>query len=316
MTRVTCRVGLFVVILVGAVALKMGTTTVSADPQLKPDPGQQITCGGQPCDAVARGFRAFHDRRLLGLDGNGRACSDCHMPSDNFQLSPANAEARFQRLRARLAEDPDADDALFRPIDADDFRTNGQAASDYSNLRQNGLVRITFALPSNIRLIDPATNLPSNETFVDVWRMVPTVNDVKLTGNDGENPWPRGPNPTGGYQLDARQATLQDQAQGALLSHAEVQSLPSQQFLADPAAFQLTLFTNPRVRALADDDWNKFDVPALRGISATARTSITTALRRSRRWSTTTSNCSSSSRRRLQRIHRTYRSRSSRPPTV
>ena len=41
----------------------------------------------------------------------------------------------------------DADDPLFRPIDADDFRTNGEDASDFSNLRQNGLVRVSFPLP-------------------------------------------------------------------------------------------------------------------------------------------------------------------------
>lgn len=252
MTRVTCRIGLVGAALAGAIALKITATNVSADPQLKPDPGQQITCAGQSCDAVARGFRAFHDRVLVGLGGNGRSCADCHMPSESFQLSPAAVEERFQKLQQRLAEDPTADDPLFRPIDADDFRINGQAANDYRNLRQNGLVRITFPLPTNIRLIDPATGAPSSETFVDVWRMVPSVNDVKITGDDGVNPWPRGPNPTGGYQLDARRATLQEQAKGALLDHAEVQGLPSQQFLDDLAAFQLTLFSNPRVRELAD----------------------------------------------------------------
>jgi cytochrome c peroxidase len=174
------------------------------------------------------------------------------MPSDSFQLSPAGVEARFQKLQARLAEDPNADDPLFRPIDADDFRTNGQSATDYGNLRQNGLVRITFPLPANLKLVDPETGDVSNETFVDVWRMVPSVNDVKITGDDRVNPRPRGPNPTGGYQLDARRATLQDQATGALLDHAEVQGLPSQRFLDDLAAFQLTLFSSPRVRALAD----------------------------------------------------------------
>ncbi len=80
------------------------------------------------------------------------------MATDNFQLSPASAEARFQLLQLRRRCNPNADDPLFRPIDADDFRTNGESASDFSNLRQNGLVRITFTLPSNIKLIDPATN--------------------------------------------------------------------------------------------------------------------------------------------------------------
>jgi cytochrome c peroxidase len=173
------------------------------------------------------------------------------MGTDNFQLSPANVEARFQLLQLRRLGDPDADDPLFRPIDADDFRSNGENASDFSNLRQNGLIRITFPLPPNIRLIDPATNLPSAETEVDVWRSVPTVNDVALTGPDTGILWPRGPNPTGGYQLDARVATLQEQANGALINHAKVQNAPPQQLLDDLASFQRVLFTNHGVRELA-----------------------------------------------------------------
>ena len=229
-----------------------GAAAPPQDPGVVIEPGRPFDCGTQPCDSVARGFRAFMDRHPRDLGGNGRACADCHMPADNFQLSPASAEARFQLLEWRRQFDPEADDPLFRPIDADDFRIKGAAARDFSNLRQNGLIRITFPLPSNIRLIDPATNAPSSESFVDIWRAVPTVNDVKLTGPDGANPWPRDPNPTGGYQLDGRFGTLQEQALGALITHAEVTTLPSQQVLDDLAAFQDVLFTNPRVRALSD----------------------------------------------------------------
>lgn len=229
-----------------------GAAAPSQDPQVVIEPGRPFDCGAQPCDAIARGFSAFMKRNLHDLGGNGRACADCHMPADRFQLSPASAEERFQLLQWRRQFDVQADDPLFRPIDADDFRTNGAAASDFSNLRQNGLIRVTFPLPPNMRLIDPATNEPSSETSADVWRMVPTVNDVKLTGPDGTNPWPREPNPAGGYQLDGRFATLQEQALGAFISHAEVAALPSQQVLDDLAAFQQVLFTNPRVRALSD----------------------------------------------------------------
>ncbi len=209
-------------------------------------------CGGEPCNAVARGSHAFFDRHLEGLGGNGRACADCHMASDEFQLSPADVEERFQDLARRRLDEPEADDPLFRPIDADDFRINGDAATDYSNLRENGLVRITFALPPNIRLVDPMTNAPSAETFVDVWRSVPSVNNVALTGPDDVNPWARGPNAFGGYQLDGRVATLQEQALGALTNHAKIEGTPSQGLLDDLASFQRVLFTNHRVRALAD----------------------------------------------------------------
>ena len=213
--------------------------------------GRPFECGGERCDAVARGFHAFLDRRLTALGGNGRSCADCHMPSDSFQLSPASVQARFQLLQERRVWNPNADDPLFRPIDADDFHTNCVTASDFRNLRENALVRVTIPLPPNIRLIDPATNQPSFETDADVWRMVPSVNDVKLTGPDGTDLWPRPPNPDGGYQLDARMASLQDQALGALIHHAEVQSPPPQQMLDDLAAFQGVLFTNARVRALS-----------------------------------------------------------------
>jgi len=214
------------------------------------------TCRGEPCDAVFRGLFTFFNRDLHGvdgksLDGNGRSCNDCHMATEQFRLTPASAEKRFQKLQQRLLYNSHADDPLFRPVDADDFRINGENASDYSNLRQNGLIRIPFALPSNIRLIDPLTNQPSDETSVDVWRMVPGITDVKLTGADGVNPWPRGPNATGGYQLDGRFLTLQEQALGALLTHAQIQNPPQQRLLDDLNSFQRVLFTNERVRALS-----------------------------------------------------------------
>jgi cytochrome c peroxidase len=210
-------------------------------------------CGGENCAAVLRGLVGFVDRRLAGMGGNGRACADCHMPSDSLQLSPASAQARFAQLQKRRVRNPRAKDPLFLPIDADDFRINGDKATDFSNLLQNGLVRVTLPLPPNIRLVDPVTNAASAETTADVWRMVPSVNDVRLTGADGANPqWPRGPNPTGGYQLDGRKADLQSQALGALESHAQITRAPRARFLDDLAAFQNVLFSSPRARQLAD----------------------------------------------------------------
>lgn len=201
--------------------------------------------------ACVHGRKAFHDRKLQALGGNGRACSDCHSPSDELQLSPAEAEARFQKMLATGEDDP-----LFRPIDANDFRVNGANASDFTNLRF-GLIRITFNLPPQVALIDPVTNLPSAERSVDVWRSVPSVKDVAITGPDsfgrtGDNGGaPIGPNPSGGYQLDGRAANLDDQALGALRSHAEIQNDPPAELLSNIAAFQKSLFTSPSVANLA-----------------------------------------------------------------
>jgi cytochrome c peroxidase len=226
--------------------------------------GTTLNCDNTPCDAVARGRFAFHDRNLKQLAGNGRSCADCHMPTEGFQLSPAAAQARFVALQAELAHNPNADDPLFRPIDADDFRVNGETASDFSNLVENGLIRVTMPLPPNIKLINPVTGQLSDETSVDLWRAVMPVLNVAITGPDDVAPiWPPtprvsimgidpdGPNRQGGYQHDARFATLQQQARGALFAHAQVNVEPPEGMLDDLAAFQKTLFSSSAVEVLA-----------------------------------------------------------------
>jgi cytochrome c peroxidase len=91
------------------------------------------------------------------------------------------------------------------------------------------------------------------------------VFNVAITGPDGVAPiWPpgaprvpimgidpNGPNRQGGYQHDARFGTLQEQARGALLAHAEVAVEPPERMLDDLAAFQQTLFSSPGVELLA-----------------------------------------------------------------
>jgi cytochrome c peroxidase len=248
--KVSLSVGAMILAAAGLGSIAVAEDQVPGDDTFNSIVGDD--CDGERCIAVARGLFDFLDRRLHGLKGNGRACADCHMLSDHFQLSPANVEARFQNLQARRLVNPHADDPLFRPVDANDYRINGDSASDFSNLRENALIRITFPLPPNMHLIDPATNLPSSETSVDVWRMVPTVNNVKLTGPDGINPWPRGPNPSGGYQLDGRIATLQEQALAALTVHAEIQVAPQQGMLDDLTAFENVLFSSRGVRRLSN----------------------------------------------------------------
>ncbi len=246
--------------LVAAVLVSTSAAPISA----QGNGAEKLDCRGESCDSVARGRAAFHDRKLKQLGGNGRACADCHVPSDSFQLSPAVARARFEALLAKRARHKKADDPLFRAVDADDFRVNGDNASDFSNLVENGLIRVTMPLPANVALIDAATGQPSAETSVDLWRAVLPVFNVAITGPDGVLPiWPPvprvpilgqdpiGPNPQGGYQHDARFATLQEQARGALVAHAQVTVEPPAQMLDDLAAFQQTLFSSRGVKRLA-----------------------------------------------------------------
>ena len=127
-------------------------------------------------------------------------------------------------------------------------------------------MRVTMPLPLNVKLIDPATGQPSDETSVDLWRAVMPVLNVAITGPDAVLPiWPpgaprvpimgqdpNGPNRQGGYQHDARFGTLQEQARGALFAHAQVTVEPSARLLDDLAAFQQTLFSSPGVELLAN----------------------------------------------------------------
>jgi cytochrome c peroxidase len=211
---------------------------------------------GNGGNSVSRGDVDFHARVLAGLGGNGRACSDCHMDSNSFQLSPANVEARFQQMSVSGVDDP-----LFRPIDADDFVAHGESANDYSNLRENGLVRVRMPLPPNIKVVDPAscttagapapcdtatTYAVSTATFTDVWRSVPSVLNVSVSGSDSQpSIWPRGPNPQGGYQLDGRVDTLQNQARGAFLGHMQIVLAQGAEVLDDIAAYESSLAANP-----------------------------------------------------------------------
>jgi cytochrome c peroxidase len=257
-------IAFFGLLIVATIAVVLPHTSLGQGSE--PQAAMNLNCDQPPCDAVARGRAAFNRQNLNQLGGNGRSCADCHMPSDSFQLSPRSARARFDALQVKREQNPNADDPLFRPVDADDFRINGNNAVDFSNLVENGLVRVTMPLPLNVKLIDAATGQPTDETSVDLWRAVMPVFNVAITGPDSVLPiWPpgtprppimgqdpNGPNRQGGYQHDARFGTLQEQARGALFAHAQVSVEPPQRMLDDLAAFQQTLFSSPGVELLSN----------------------------------------------------------------
>jgi cytochrome c peroxidase len=159
--------------------------------------------------------------------GNGRSCATCHRPEDNFALTPATVEARYQLLQKRRRFDPDADDPLFRSIDADDFD------QDFTTLRTKALVRVTLPLPKGVTLADDPT-----ATTVSVFRAVPTVVNARITAP---------------FQSDGRLATLPEQAIAAMHSHSELpqDQAPDEITIRRLARFQEHLFSSARVRNLA-----------------------------------------------------------------
>jgi cytochrome c peroxidase len=154
---------------------------------------------------------------------NGRACATCHVSGEGFTLRPESVEARLRQI----PQDP-----LFARIDADD----PDAEQLSFEALKKGLVRVVLKLPDNMDLIDLEGNVitPADRTFF-VWRGVPSVADVALSAP---------------YQLDGREATLQQQARNAILSHSQGREASSFE-LDRLAQFQRSTFSSPRARFVA-----------------------------------------------------------------
>ena len=130
-------------VLVGCIRSTLWRWTTDGAPLLlsRSMPTAAPSAPAAPIDtAFCRGKANFHDRTLAGLGGNGRACSDCHMDSEKFPADSRGGAGTVQRddhFRASTIRS-------FAPIDADDFRVNGAAAHDYTNLTRT----VSFASPS------------------------------------------------------------------------------------------------------------------------------------------------------------------------
>jgi mono/diheme cytochrome c family protein len=178
---------------------------------------------------------AFFLNEFPGVRGNGRACATCHVPQLSFALTPAHVEARYRALQALRVFFPQADDPLFRSIDADDGHEN------YTTLRKHALIRVNVKLPENSNIW--LTNAPQQRT-VTVLRAVPTAQNVKFTAP---------------YQSDSSAATLQLQAMGALKGHAQIQHDPKPEHLDAVADFESQLFSSPWAARQMDPPLNALE---------------------------------------------------------
>jgi cytochrome c peroxidase len=154
---------------------------------------------------------------------NGRSCATCHVPEDNFTLTP-------DHVVKLLASNPN--DPLFNAIDADDPQAKKLT---FEHLKK-GLVRVWLPLPDNVDLIDQVGNVttpPDRKIFV--WRSVPSIADSALTAP---------------FQLDGRAATLEEQAQAAITSHSEGGTVSTRD-LGLIAGFVRSQFSSERARSVA-----------------------------------------------------------------
>jgi cytochrome c peroxidase len=154
---------------------------------------------------------------------NGRSCATCHVPEENFTLTPDHV--------VKLLES-NPNDPLFSAIDADDPTAD---TLTFEHLKK-GLIRVWLTFPDNVDLINVAGNVTTPaDRKVYVWRSVPSIADSALTAP---------------YQLDGRAATLEEQAQAAISSHSEGGTLSDEtlQLIADYVRDQ---YSSERARRVA-----------------------------------------------------------------
>ena len=152
--------------------------------------------------------------------GNGRTCRTCHSQSTG-SVSPQEAQKRFRK---------DPNDPLFLGDGSDDGLSHG-----VTRMLKDATVLVTITLPPNVRLAD----VPGARSVV-LRRAIPTTLNTPAL------------DPT--LMLDGRQPSLQSQAAGAIVDHAQG-SVPSPEELSAIAAFQKTkdFFSTPVLRRFALD---------------------------------------------------------------
>jgi cytochrome c peroxidase len=170
---------------------------------------------GAPPGHVKNGKQLF-EQATFG--GNGRTCQTCHSQSTGT-VSPEDAQKRFQK---------DPNDPLFKHDGSDDGLGHGA-----TRMLTDATVLMTIPLASNVSLADD----PTARTVV-LRRGIPTT--LNTPALDPE------------LMLDGRQTSLESQATGAIVDHAQGVA-PSIADLHTIAGFQKTnaFFSSPALRRFA-----------------------------------------------------------------
>lgn len=174
---------------------------------------------------------------------NGRSCGTCHVPRENWSITPQGVQRRF--------EDTGGLDPIFRTNDGSnsptaDVSTVKARRAAYSMLLTKGLIRIGIGIPANAELelvaVDDPYGYASASELSLFRRPLPTTNLRFLTATmwDGRESTPiadpvRGPNET---VLD-----LSNQSNSATVDHAQASTPVPPAVRAEIATFQLGLFT-------------------------------------------------------------------------
>jgi hypothetical protein len=197
-------------------AILIGAMVISLSSQERP-PARIDANVNASVKAISKDGQQLFERETFG--GNGRTCITCH-GSETGTISPQDAQQRFQQ---------DPNDPLFLHDGSDDGQGNG-----VTRMLADATILVEIPLPPNVRLADD----PSARS-VTLRRGVPTTLNTPALDNV--------------LMLDGRQPTLEAQAHGAILDHAQPTIVPDADDLAAIRDFQLTdaFFSSPAVRNFA-----------------------------------------------------------------
>ena len=195
------------IVLLGAAAERV-TPVAPRGPKDSPDPVPKRVSYEYGRDLF------FHET----FGGNGRVCATCHDPRNEFTMSPALAQKRYEN---------DPTQPLFRPVDSDDGE-----GRDYTTLLTLADFNVTITLHPNVYLVDD----PTRRT-ITVRRGAPTIANIELTGP---------------YLQDGRAATLQEQAAGAIEGHMQPSHPPTAKEMDALVLFENELYYPLKMRAMDD----------------------------------------------------------------
>ncbi len=219
------------------------------DPEAFPDPTGAIETFSSN-GAIDTGGAFFQS-----LGTNGRSCSTCHVASQAFGISAADARERFERTHGQ--------DPLFAPVDGANCPSVRQGSpAGHSLLLKSGLIRVGLTLPANAQFTISVVHDPygcaimpdprSGQPVVSVYRRpLPTTNLTFLSAVMFDGRETLAPLNSAQTFLDNLLTDLIHQAADATIIHAQAAQAPDSTQLADIVSFELGLFTAQRRDRLA-----------------------------------------------------------------
>ncbi|MDN5850549.1 MAG: hypothetical protein L0H63_13085, partial [Nitrococcus sp.] len=179
------------------------------------------------------------------LGSNGRSCNTCHVLEAGWGTSAARIRARFEATNGA--------DPIFRVVDGAnspraDVSTEAKRREAYSMLLKYGVIRVGLPIPANAEFILEGVDDPYGYASVEELslfrRPLPSTNLRFVTGVmwDGrETTKAFLPPLDDGEAHDILVESLTNQAQGAILGHAQAVNAPTAEQLAQIVAFEMSL---------------------------------------------------------------------------